>query len=644
MIIFSCSNISKSFGLDKVLEDVSFHIQDKERVGLVGVNGAGKSTLFKIIVGEVVPDSGELYLSRDVTIGYMAQNYIVDSEKSIWDELLEIFAPLIEMEQEIKALEHEMEKTAPGPELNRLIRQHAELCELFKEKNGYGYTSHIRAVLMGLGFKDEQFVLPIKHLSGGQKTRVALAKLLLQNPRLLLLDEPTNHLDIESIEWLENFLSSYSGSVFIISHDRFFLDKVVNKIIELEKGKSTVYMGNYSFYVKRKEELRQQQWKEYTLQEKEIARIQAIIEQQRRWNRERNIRAAESREKSLEKMKRVEKPGELPEPIRFTFETRIKSGNDVLSVENLSKSYGNNHLFHNIEFSIRKGDRVFLLGGNGTGKTTLFKILLNKVDCDSGTIRWGTNVVPGYYDQEQSDIDIDNTVIDEVWDANPEMTQTEIRNALAAFLFQGDDVFKTISTLSGGEKGRVALVKLMLSKANLLILDEPTNHLDIPSREALENALSDYEGTLFVISHDRYFINKIATRIFELTPNGIIEYLGNYDYYAEKKRQKSMSAGQNVEKKQSSRGEEDSSGKQEYLRQKEKKANERRIQRRISMIEEEIYNCENEIEDMEQQLCSPEIYSDHEKVLELTNKISELKEKLGELYNEWEELQELQEA
>jgi ATP-binding cassette subfamily F protein 3 len=639
MILLNCSNIGKSYGIDTILEQVSLNIYKNDKIGLVGVNGAGKSTLFKMITGEILPDSGEIYKSKELVIGYMAQNYEIDSEKNIWDELLEVFAPLIEMEKKIKVLEKKMEQTSDVHHLDELVHQHAELCEEFKDKNGYGFNSHIRAVLVGLGFEDEQFNLPIKYLSGGQKTRVALAKILLQNPLMLLLDEPTNHLDIQAVEWLENFLADYSGSVMIISHDRFFLDRVTNRTIEIENKKAVCYDGNYSNYIKQKQVNREQQWKQYHLQQKEISRIEGIIEQQKQWNREKNIRTAESKQKAIDRMEKVDKPENLPDNIRFKFQTRIRSGNDVLAVEGLSKSYGENHLFSNIALNIRSGEKVFLLGGNGTGKTTLFKILLDKENKDSGWIQWGTNVIPGYYDQEHSDIDITRTVLDEVADANPELTQTEIRNALAAFLFRGDDVFKNISVLSGGEKGRIALVKLMLSKANFLILDEPTNHLDIYSREALENALLDYNGTMFIISHDRYFINKIASRIVGLESADLTEYIGNYDDYVEKR--KKMHA---VEmKNQTSAPIDESSStpsKEQYESQKEKKANERRIQKLIAELEEKISETEIQIQELEQQLCNPEVFSDHEKAFEISSKINHLKEKLDEFYAEWGSLHE----
>lgn len=641
MIILNCSNISKSYGIDTILEGISFNIQEKDRVGLVGVNGAGKSTLFKIITGEISADSGEVYKLKDLKIGYMAQNCIMDSEKNLWDELLQVFDALIEMENKIKRLEAEIEKTKDVQYLDRLVQEHGNLCEKFREENGYGYTSYIRAILIGLGFREEQFSLPIRNLSGGQKTRVALAKLLLQNPQLLLLDEPTNHLDIQAVEWLEDFLAGYNGSIVVISHDRYFLDKVTNRTIEIENKKAHCYEGNYSFYIKHKEIMREQQWKQYNLQQKEIARLEGIIQQQKRWNREKNIKAAESKQKAINRIQKVDMPENLPETIQFKFQTRINSGNDIVSIEELSKSFGDKQLFNNLNFKIRKGEKIFLLGANGTGKTTLFKILLGKVKKDKGKIRWGTNVVVGYYDQEQSDIHLSNTVIDEVWDANPQLTQTEIRNALAAFLFKGDDVFKSISTLSGGEKARTALVKLMLSKANFLILDEPTNHLDIYSREALEKALLDYEGTLLVVSHDRYFVNKISSKILELCPDGICEYIGNYTEYIEKKKREHLNRSANHDVEQLDASVTISSAKEEYQKQKEQKANQRKLQKMIHDIEEEIHTSETEVQKFEEELCSPEVYSDHQKAQEITNQIAELKGKIEQLYSEWEKLHDL---
>ncbi len=628
MIILNCSSISKSYGINRIIQDVSFNIQDGDKVGLVGVNGAGKTTLFKIMTGEISPDTGEVHKSKELKIGYLTQNTIMDSEKCIWDEMLQAFQPLIEMEGRIKALEHEMAHTT-GVQLEGLVRTHADLCEEFKEQNGYGYISHIRAVLVGLGFEDEQFSLPIKNLSGGQKTRVALGKLLLQKPRLLLLDEPTNHLDIQAVEWLETFMSNYKGSIIVISHDRYFLDSVTNRTIEIENKKAYIYDGNYSGFIKKKAIQREQQLNKYTLQQKEISRIQGIIKQQKQWNREKNIKTAESKQKMIDRMEKVDKVEELPSAIHFNFQSGVSSGKDILFAEELSKSYGENHLFKDIHFQIRKGDRIFLLGGNGTGKTTLFKILLNQVSTDSGTLRWGKNVEIGYYDQEQTDMNSNNTLVDEVWDANPKLTQTEIRNALAAFLFRGDDVFKKISSLSGGEKGRVALVKLMLSQPNFLLLDEPTNHLDINSCEVLEKALAEYDGTLFVISHDRYFINKIASRVFELNPTGINEYIGNYDAYNEKRKESIIEA---------QTPESISDSKQDYQDQKLQKASERKIKKIIGRIEVEITECEISINDYEQQLCTPEISCDYEKAMEITNYINTLKEKLEKLYDEWEEI------
>ncbi len=628
MIILNCSNISKAYGTNTILQDVSFDIQDRDKVGLVGVNGAGKTTIFKIMTGELLADAGEVHKNKDLRIGYMAQNTIIDSDKCIWDEMLGVFQPLIDMESRIKAIEQEMAHTS-GESLDTLIKTHADLCEDFREQNGYGYISHIRAILVGLGFEDEQFSLSIKHLSGGQKTRVALGKLLLQKPQLLLLDEPTNHLDINAVEWLENFMSDYAGSIIVISHDRYFLDRVTKRTIEIENHRAYVYNGNYSSFVKKKEIQREQQFKKYNLQQKEISRIQGIIKQQQQWNREKNIKTAESKQKMIDKMDKVEKLEVLPQAIHFNFQPEITSGKEVLFVEGLSKSYGENQLFEDIHFQIRKEDRIFLLGGNGTGKTTLFKILLDQVAEDCGTISWGTNVVKGYYDQEQADMNHGNTVIEEVWDANPKLSQTEIRNALAAFLFKGDDVYKKISSLSGGEKGRVALVKLMLAKPNFLILDEPTNHLDINSCEVLENALADYHGTLFVISHDRYFINKIASRIFELKHRGISEYIGNYDAYNEKRKTIE------IEEKNT---ESITISKKDYQKQKKKKANERKIKKVIGKIEEEITACEISIDDLEQQLCKPEISCDYEKAMGITNKVNTLKESLEKLYDEWEEI------
>ena len=521
-MILACKDISKSYGTDVILEKISFNLEEKEKAAIVGVNGAGKTTLFKIITDAISYDSGQLYIPKGTTIGYLEQNIDIRSEKTIHEEMLSVFESVFKTEEKLREMELEM-PNVPQKEYNSFMEQYSRLQHEFEESDGYSYQSRINGVLKGLGFTEEEYSQKVCTLSGGQKTRVFLGKLLLMKPDLLLLDEPTNHLDIESIQWLEDFLKGYTGSVLIISHDRYFLDKTVTKIIEIENRCSTVYNGNYSFFISQKEVIRAAQLKQYADQQKEIKHQEEVIKTLRQFNREKSIKRAESREKALNKMEKIEKPENLPEKMHFRLTPRIQSGNDVLSVDSLSMAFDSNKLFSNVTFEIKRGEKVAIIGPNGIGKSTLFKIILGELAPKSGKTTLGVNVYPGYYDQEHHELDDRNTIFDEIHNAYPNMTNGEIRSVLAAFVFTNDDVFKTIGTLSGGEKGRVSLAKIMLSKSNFLILDEPTNHLDMYSKEILENAINSYEGTVLYISHDRYFIDKTAERVIELSKDGITQ-------------------------------------------------------------------------------------------------------------------------
>ncbi|CAJ1609637.1 Energy-dependent translational throttle protein EttA [Clostridium perfringens] len=537
MIILSCRHLTKSFGIDEILRDVTFNINEGEKVGLIGPNGEGKSTLFKILTKQLDYDSGELFLDKNKTLGYLSQNLSLDSENTIYDEMLSVFSSLTELEDKIKTLEEKLNEPydASNEEYhNKLIKDYTLSQELYENRGGYTFRGEISRVLKGLGFLEEDFNNQIINLSGGQKTRLALCKLLLRKPDLLLLDEPTNHLDLEAIEWLEEYLNGYKGTVFVISHDRFFLDSVTNTTFELIGGKIHCYNASYTKFLELRKKDIEARLKAYNLQQAEIKRQEEIIEKFRSFNREKSVRAAESRQKALDKMDRLEAPEVIKEASKISFETLVKSGNDVLHIENLKKSY-DSLLFENVNLDLKRGEKVALIGENGRGKTTLFKIIMGMLKQDSGSVSLGKNVFTGYYDQEQSNLNLHKTIIDEVWDDFPNLTTTEVRNYLASFLFTGDDVFKEISLLSGGEKCKINLLKLMLSKANLLLLDEPTNHLDIMSREALEDAILSYDGTLIVISHDRYFLNKVINKIVELQENGLKTYLGNYNYYMDKK-------------------------------------------------------------------------------------------------------------
>jgi len=623
-----------SFGTNTILDKVSFTLKESEKAALVGVNGAGKSTLFKIIAGELRPDSGEVFTAKGLKIGCLEQSSGLDSDRTVWDEMLTAFSSLTSMEEKLKLLEKNISVEKDETRISEMIREYDSLLARFSREGGYEYNSRIRGVLKGLGFPEGQFDLPVSALSGGQKTRLALAKLLLSEPDLLLLDEPTNHLDITAIEWLEEFLKNFKKSVFVISHDRYFLDAVTTKTVELENFKCTVYNGSYSEYAKRKAEAREIQRRHYEQQQKEIARLEAFIKQQRRWNRERNIRAAESRQKAIDRMDKVEAPEKLPESISIKFKTGVKSGNDVLFIENLSKSYPGKDLFDNVSFDVKRQERVFIIGPNGCGKSTLLKILAGKIPATGGCVEYGHKVVLGYYDQELADLNEDNTVIEEVWNDNDELTHTQIRNTLARFLFMGEDVFKKIKVLSGGEKSRVALAKLMLSGANLLLLDEPTNHLDINSREALEEALLDYDGTIIAVSHDRYFIRKLATRIIEMAPSGIFDLKGDYAYYLEHRKTASEGVGSDSKAKTLSEA------KLTHLASKEERARKRKLEKQLYECEKKISCAEQRCSEILEEMSRESVQSDHVLLAALYSEKEVLESSLESLYKTWEDLSE----
>ena len=661
-MILSCSNICKSFGSDTILDHVSFHIEEHEKAAIVGINGAGKSTLLKIIVGELPADEGIVAVSKGKTLGYLAQHQDLNSSRSIYDEVLEVKRPVLEMEARLRFLEGEM-KEKDGEELEAMFREYNRLSHEFELANGYACQSEVVGVLKGLGFSEEDFSKPISTLSGGQKTRVALGRLLLTGPDILLLDEPTNHLDMESIAWLETYLSNYTGSVIIVAHDRYFLDRTVKKIIELDGGKSTVFSGGYTAYSEKKAMLRQAQLKAYLNQQQEIRHQEEVIAKLKSFNREKSIKRAESREKMLAKIEILEKPTEINDAMDIHLEPRVVSGNDVLTVTGLSKSFGPLSLFSDVNFEIKRGERVAVIGNNGTGKTTLLKIINQMIPADSGEIRLGSKVHIGYYDQEHQVLHMEKTVFEEIQDAYPNMNNTQIRNILAAFLFTGDDVFKRIGDLSGGERGRVSLAKLMLSESNFLILDEPTNHLDITSKEILEDALNRYTGTVLYVSHDRYFINRTATRILELTGQTFINYIGNYDYYLEKKDlMQSLYVPSDQETRRGGSGNFSSGGfsaaspdsasegnsasrvsvptdsKQDWKAQKEEQARIRKRQNELKRTEEEIHRLETRNNEIDELLTQEAICRDVPRLIELNSEKESLEERLLALYEQWESL------
>ena len=639
-MILACHGISKAFEEKIIVDNGSFHIEDHEKVALVGPNGAGKSTILKMIVGELPTDSGNVILTRGKTLGYLAQHQNMNSSNSIYDEVKSAKAHLIAMEEQLRSIELEM-KDLSGSELNSRMETYHRLTAAFERENGYAYESEITGVLKGLGFQEEEFSRPVSTLSGGQKTRVSLGKLLLSKPDILLLDEPTNHLDLNSITWLETYLLNYTGAVLIVSHDRYFLNRIVTKVIEIEAGQVMTYLGNYSDFSYKKKQLREAQLKEYLNQQQEIKNQEAVIEKLRSFNREKSIKRAESREKMLNKIERIEKPQEINTDIHLTLTPSVVSGNDVLSIEHLSKAFPPQQLFSDVSFEIKRGEHVAIIGDNGTGKTTLLKILNGLVDADHGSFTLGTNVHIGYYDQEHHVLHMEKTIFDEISDDYPSLTNTEIRNMLAAFLFTGDDVFKLIGDLSGGERGRVSLAKLMLSEANFLILDEPTNHLDIASKEILEHALNDYTGTLLYVSHDRYFINQTATRILDLVNQKFVNYIGNYDYYLEKKEELTAAYTSEVNASASaSPASAPSENKLSWQEQKEAQAKERKRQNDLRKTEKRITALEERDSEIDQLMMKEEIFTNSVKCQELAQEKATIAEELEELYEKWEELEE----
>lgn len=644
-MILSCNNITKTFGTDTILSDCSFHIEEREKAAIVGPNGAGKSTLLKIIMGRLPADDGTVTISKDKTLGYLAQHQNLSSDGTIYDELLSVKKDIIALEEKIRETEQQM-KNATGEQLDTLLDQYTKMNHQFELENGYAYQSEIVGVLKGLGFTEDDFSLPVNTLSGGQKTRVALGKLLLSRPDIILLDEPTNHLDMESIRWLENYLLGYNGSVIIVAHDRYFLDRIVTKIIEIENTHVTVFSGNYTAYADKKKILRNMQLKEYLNQQREIKHQQEVITKLKQFNREKSIKRAESREKMLDKLEVVDKPAEINDKMNIELNPSVISGNDVLSVSHLSKAFDDNTLFTDISFDIKRGERVALIGNNGTGKTTILKIINDILPADSGEIKLGSKVTIGYYDQEHHVLDPDKTLFDELQDAYPDLNNTQIRNTLAAFLFTNDDVFKYIRDLSGGERGRVSLAKLMLSNANFLILDEPTNHLDMVSKEILENALNSYTGTVLYVSHDRYFINTTATRIIELVGQTTVNYIGNYDYYIEKKdaltaaalagkpadSSSAVSAAQKNAQKESA--------KADWKQSKEEQALLKKKKNELKKTEERITVIEDRLKAIEEESALPEVCTNTARLLELHKESTKLSEELDTLYEKWEELSE----
>lgn len=639
-MILACHGISKAFEEKIIVDNGSFHIEDHEKAALVGPNGAGKSTILKMIVGELPTDSGNVILTRGKTLGYLAQHQNMDSSNSIYDEVKSAKAHLIAMEEQLRKIELEL-KDLSGSELASRMETYNRLTAAFERENGYAYESEITGVLKGLGFQEDEFSRPVSTLSGGQKTRVSLGKLLLTKPDILLLDEPTNHLDLNSITWLETYLLNYTGAVLIVSHDRYFLNRIVTKVIEIEAGQVMTYLGNYSDFSYKKKQLREARLKEYLNQQQEIKHQEAVIEKLRSFNREKSIKRAESREKMLNKIERIEKPQEINTDIHLTLTPSVISGNDVLSIEHLSKAFPPQQLFSDVSFEIKRGEHVAIIGDNGTGKTTLLKILNGLVGADQGSFTLGTNVHIGYYDQEHHVLHMEKTIFDEISDDYPSLTNTEIRNMLAAFLFTGDDVFKLIGDLSGGERGRVSLAKLMLSEANFLILDEPTNHLDIASKEILEHALNDYTGTLLYVSHDRYFINQTATRILDLVNQKFVNYIGNYDYYLEKKEELTAAYTSNVTvSDSSSSASAPSENKLSWQEQKEAQAKERKRQNELRKTEERITALEERDSEIDQLMMKEEIFTNSVKCQELAQEKATIAEELETLYEKWEELEE----
>lgn len=637
-MILSCQNITKAFNEKMILNQVSFHIEDYDKAAIVGINGAGKSTLLNIITGKLSADEGLVTVSKGKTIGYLEQHQDVNSPRTIYEELLSVKQHLLTLEEKIRETEKAM-KLAKDDELKQLLSSYSLLTHQYESENGYAYKSEITGVLKGLGFSEEDFSKPLNTLSGGQKTRVALGRLLLLKPDLILLDEPTNHLDMSSISWLETYLLNYKGAVIIVSHDRFFLDRIANKVIELDNTKATSFTGNYSAYAEKKEQLRIAAWNAYMNQQKEIKHQQEVIDKLRSFNREKSIKRAESREKMLDKLEVIEKPTEVRSDMKITLEPVVQSGNDVLAVKDLAKSFDSTPLFEHLNFEIKRGEHVAIIGDNGTGKTTILKMINELTTPDYGTISLGSNVHIGYYDQEHHVLHMEKTLFEEISDDYPYLTNTQIRNTLAAFLFTGDDVFKRIGDLSGGERGRVSLAKLMLSESNFLILDEPTNHLDITSKEILESAINGYTGTVLYVSHDRYFINKTASRILELENQAFTNYLGNYDYYLEKKQELTTSASETANAAASVKEPETASAL-DWKAQKEEQARLRKKENDLKKTETEIETLENRNAEIDEMMAAPEICTDVAKLQELSKEKEQITEKLTILYEKWEELSE----
>lgn len=639
-MLLACQNISKAFGTKEILHDVNFHINEKEKIAIVGINGSGKTTLLKIIMGEETPDNGQVIIAKDTTIGYLSQHQDISFDNTIYGEMLATKQYILDLETSIRKLEKNM-KHAEGEELEKILETYNRLSSKYDRDNGYSYESEITGVLKGLGFSPEDYDRHINTLSGGQKMRIALGRLLLTRPDLIILDEPTNHLDMPSISWLEGFLASYSGSVLIVSHDRYFIDRIVTKVIEIDNKKATIYHGNYTYFADKRTELRASMMKAYLNQQAQIKHQEAVITKLKQFNREKSIKRAESREKMLDKIDVLDKPTEITSEMRLTLEPSVESGNDVLTVSHLAKSFGKEALFTDLDFEIKRGEKVALIGGNGTGKTTILKMINHIVSKDAGTIALGSRVHIGYYDQEHQVLSLHKTIFEEISDAYPDLNNTKIRNVLAAFLFTGDDVFKKIEDLSGGERGRVSLAKLMLSPANFLILDEPTNHLDIQSKSILEDAIRSYTGTVLVVSHDRYFINRIATRILELKDQKLYSFIGNYEYYDSHKEQVYTAAAAVAPELADSVPDTTapvSSAKDNYKKQKEEQARIRKKENDIKKTEQQIEQIEAEISEIDREFEKPEIATNSAKLGELSKKREELSSKLSALYETWENL------